>query len=333
VLGGLAVIVLLLVAIVAARLGREPTIPPPPRSIAELGPLPAAGPWDVLVREARPLERGPRPDDLHARLAHSVTDESLVLDASMREAVAALDPTALAPLGPIVEAIFSGARFEDRCVDVTGRCPGLEMHRAVQAAELVILARWIAGDRAGAASLLGRVLAATLDLAQTGRAVMPQAVGVATLVRAAGLLVMLARDGLAPDASLLAVLERIERDEVDLGRGWITEMSVAEHTLRTVPVGGTIEALLFDRGRLAADVYDAQEACVTYARDPSAAVPAPLPLPAGTLHVSGATEIALIEALLPECTSMLDETRRRHAQARARVALARAEIARRAPQP
>lgn len=327
VLGGLGVIVLLLVAIVAARLGREPAIPPPPRSLAELGPLPAAGPWDVLVREERHLDRAPGPDELHARFPHSVTDESLVLDAALREAVAALDPAVLTPLRPIVLAVFSGARLEDRCVDLTARCPGIEMLRAVQAAELVILERWIARDRAGAASLLGRVLAASLDLAQTGRTVMGQAVGVATLVRASGLLVMLARDGLELEASLEAVLDRIDREDVDLGRGWITEMSVAERALRTVPVGGTIEGLLLDRGSLARELYAVQEQCVAYARDPSAAAPPPLPLPTGSLHVSSDTELAFIEALLPDCTPMIDESRRRFVQARARVAVARAASA------
>lgn len=326
-LGGLALIALLLFAIVLARLGREPTIPPPPRSIAELGPLPAAGPWDELVRESRLLEDPSTPEPLQDRLTHSVTDDSLVLDASMRESLASVDAARFAPLRPIVDAVFSGARFEDRCADPSAGCPGLEMLRAVQAAELVILERWVAGDRASAASLLLRVLAGSLDLAQTGRAVMSQAVGVATLVRASGLLVVLARDGLALEAPLLGVLERIEREDVDLGRGWIREMSVAEHALRTVPVGGTLEALLFDRGQLAREVYDTQEQCVTYARDPSAAVPASLPLPVESWYVSSATELGLIEALLPDCGPMLDETRRRFAQARARLALARREIA------
>lgn len=332
VLAAIAGVTLLLGAIVAVRLAREPAVPAPPRPLAELGPPPAGGPWDVLVRERRHLERAPGPDALHARLLDSVADETLVLDAPMRESLAELDRVAFAPLPPIVEAVFSGAPLEDRCTDAAPRCPGIEMLRAAQAAELVVLDRWIAGDRRGAASLLGRVLAASLELARTGRAVMAQMVGISTLSRAAGLLVVLVRDGLVLDPALALVLERVERQDLDLGRGWIAEMSVAEHALRTIPDDGILERLLLDRGVAARAIYDAQERCVLYARDASAPRPASLPLPSGqsSLYLSTATELAFIEALLPDCAPMIDEARSRFARARARLALARAESVARA---
>jgi hypothetical protein len=113
---------------------------------------------------------------------------------------------------------------------------------------------------------------------------------------------------------------------IDLGRGWIVEMHRAEHALATIPPYGVIEQLTFDRASTARALYAGQDACVRYARDRSEPRPALLPLPmADDAFVSGQTQLALIQAILPECERMIDSARARldRSRARARVLLAR----------
>lgn len=330
VLGAIGVLTLLFVAVVAIRLARNDDIPHPPIGLDSLGPLPTSSALDVTAREASRLTatRGPPgPEVVHDRFLEATADDALVLDDALRTAMASIPPTQRDDRARLVDAIYSGAPMEDRCNDLdASRCVGIEIMRAAQSAELVALDRWLAGDREGAGLLLTRMLVASLELARTGRAAMSQLVAIAALLRATGLAVILQRDGLVFDAALTAALEAVLATEIDLGRGWIMEMHRAEHALRTIPPGGTVERLALDRGSLARAVYAGQEACVRYARDPSAPRPTTLPLPASddTL-ISSDTELAILDAIVPDCAQLIDgaRTRTTRVHARARLALGR----------
>lgn len=325
VLGAVLVVVLLLVAVIVARLANVPEIPSPPVGLEELGSPPTASALDVIARESSRLTAAPGPDDLHDRFLDSARDDGLVIDDVLRTAMARVEPTQLVDRADLVEQIYDGAPMVDRCTDLDARCPGIEIVRAAQSLELVVLARWIEGDRESAARLLARALVASLELAQSGRAVMSQLVGVAGLLRATGLAVMLQRDGLAIEGPLRAAIEPVVDAPVDLGRGWIVEMHRAAHALRTIPPYGIVEQLAFDRPSTARALYAGQEACVRYARDPSAPRPAVLPLPSSEqMLLSSQTELALLNAVLPDCTTMIEAARTRldRSRVRARALLA-----------
>ncbi len=325
-IGAIVVVVLLLVAVVVVRLARVPEIPSPPVGLEELGSPPATSAIDVIDRESRRLAAAPGPDLVHDRFLDSTGEDELVLDDALRAAMASLEPTQLVDRSDLVELVYSGAPMVDRCTDIEARCPGIEVVRAAQSVELVVLDRWIAGDREGAARLLARALVASLELAQSGRSVTSQLVGIAALLRATGLAVMLQRDGLVLEGALRAAIEPIVEASVDLGRGWIVEMHRAAHALRTIPPYGIVEQLTFDRPSTARELYAGQEACVRYARDPSAPRPAALPMPSSEqMLLSSQTELALLNAVLPDCATMIDAARTRlsRASVRARGLLAR----------
>lgn len=326
VLGAIVIVLSLLAAVIVVRLARPAEIPHPPIGLEVLGTPPPTSATDVIARESRRLTSPPGPDEVHQRFLESSPDADLVIDDALRAAIAGIDRARLDDLGRLVDAIYTGAPMGDRCADLDARCPGLEILRAAQAAELVLLDRWIAGDREGATRLLIRLLLSSMELARTGRAVMTQVVAVSTLLRATGLVVMLQRDGLTIEGPLRAALEPVADPSLDMGRGWIEEMHRTERALRTLPPYGIVEQLAFDRAAAARAIYVGQEACVRYARDPSAPRPAPLPLPTPSgAFVSSQTELALIEAILPECERMIDSARSRldRSRDRARVLLAR----------
>jgi hypothetical protein len=325
VIGAIVVVVLLLVAVVVARLARVPEIPSPPIGLEELGSPPATSALDVIVRESSRLAAAPGPDGVHDRFLESRRDDELVLDDALRAAMASLEPTQLLDRSDLVELVYDGTPMLDRCTDLEARCPGIEVVRAAQSVELVVLGRWIAGDREGAVRLLARALVASLELAQSGRSVMSQLVGIASLLRATGLAVMLQRAGLVIEGPLRAAIEPVVDAPVDLGRGWIVEMHRAAHALRTIPPYGIVEQLAFDRPSTARALYVGQEACVRYARDPSAPRPAVLPLPSSEqMLLSSQTELALLNAVLPDCTTMIEAARTRldRSRVRARALLA-----------
>lgn len=326
VLGAIVLVLSLLAAVVVVRLARQAEIPHPPIGLEVLGTPPPTSALDVIARESRRLSVRPGPEEVHERFLESSSDDALVVDEAVRAAMREVDRAHLDDLAQLVDAIHSGAPMGDRCADLDARCPGIEIVRASQSDEIVVIDRWFRGDRHGASALLTRMLVAWLELAQTGRAVMSQVVGVSTLLRATGLVVMLQRDGLVIEGPLRAALESVADAPIDLGRGWIVEMHRTEHALRTLPPHGLVEQLAFDRAATARALYVGQEACVRYARDPSAPRPAPLPMPTPNgAFVSSQTELALIEAILPECERMIDSARSRldRSRDRARVLLAR----------
>jgi hypothetical protein len=152
--------------------------------------------------------------------------------------------------------------------------------------------------------------------------VITQLVGLVAIARGATLALALRRAGLAPGPELEDALAEVARAEVDLGRAWIGEVVLADRTVRTLGGETIAERLFFDRAEAAGLVFASQEACVAYARDPSAPRPAPVAVPGsgpGSWMLSDATATLFVEAMLIECAEPIERAREHLATARRRA--------------
>jgi hypothetical protein len=323
-IGAIAVVLGLLVALVVVRLARAPALPPAPYDERALGPLPApGGTWEVLVREDARL-RGELPTDaLLAVTDPTQADDAIALDrASVEAAFDGVDVAEIDRFVPVLDALYDGRPMLDGCRDWLAGCPGIGGLRAAQRAELLVLAGWLAGDDEGARTLLAHMLIANEGLARSGRSVIAQMVGLSALGRAVVLATALARAGFALGPEAHAALASIATQEIDLARGWIAEVIAAERALRTAGEERILERLFFDRASAARLVYESQERCIAYARDPAAPRPPPVTTPGSgptAWMVSDATSMIFVESMLVDCAEPIERARTLRDDARRRA--------------
>ncbi|GAB4198604.1 MAG: hypothetical protein OHK0013_08000 [Sandaracinaceae bacterium] len=331
-IGAIAVLLGLLVALVAVRLARPTVLPTAPYGEAALGPLPApGGTWDVLVREDARLRSALPTDALLSLTDPSQADDAIALDrAAVEAAFAELDPAELDSFVPVLDALYDGRPLLDGCRDLIAGCPHIGALRAEQRAELLVLSRWLAHDDEGGRALLVRVLIASEGLARSGRSVNAQLVGLTALGRAVVLATALARAGFTLGPEAHAALASVATGEIDLSRGWIAEVLAADQALRTVGQERLLERLFFDRATAARLVYESQERCIAYARDPTAPRPPPVTTPSSgptAWMVSDTVSMIFVESMLVDCAEPIERARtlRDDARRRARALAAIAE--------
>jgi hypothetical protein len=320
-----AVVLGLLVALVMVRLARVSPLPPAPYDERALGPLPApGGSWEVLVREDQNL-RGALPTEAFlATLSPNQPDDAIALDrAGVEAAFEGVDMSEIDRFVPLLDALYDGTPMLDGCRDWLVGCEGFGGVGAERRAELVVLARWLAGDDEGARSLLARALIANHGLTRSGRSVAAQMMSLTALGRAVVLAMALSRAGFTLGADVRAALVTVATGEVDLARGWIAEVLRAERALQTSGQEGLRERLFFDRAHAARLVYESQERCIAYARDPAAPRPTPVvpPVTGPTAWmVSDTVSVIFVESMLVDCAEQIDQARttRDEAQRRAR---------------
>jgi len=309
-------VVALFGAIVALRLTREASLPPPPHAAVELGVIPASNePWDTVIRQRDDWLVVPEESLLREELSGDLPGERLPGDrAAVETLLARVDRAGWAELEARVDAAFTGVPLVDGCGTAPSECDSLPWVRAAQLAVVVAVSRWAVGDRAGAARLLAAVMVSAMGLARTGRDSMTQTVGLVVLSRAVTVAFALDRidraEGQALDPTLATTLHEVSTLEVDLGRGWIGESLWVEPLLRDVIDGAQTRTLLFfDEGAAARELYETYDACVAYARGEQARPPPMANIPGVSdvdFRMAPLDALQLIDGVPLECGAVLE---------------------------
>lgn len=332
---GALVLLALLSAIVAARLGREPSLPPSPHDASELGPIPVPNePWQSIVAAEDEWLAVPEESLLRDEFDADLPDARVLRDrAGIVALLVRVERAAMLGMEARVDGAFTGAPLVDGCAGSPSECNGLVLVRAAEQAEVVAVSRWAAGDGPGSARLLAAVMVASMGLARTGRDAMGQVVGLSMLARAVTVAFVLDRidrsEGRALDPSLAAALGEVGALDVDLGRGWIGESLWVDGALRQVVEHGERRTLLlFDEGAAAREIYDTYEACIAFARGQAPSPPPMASIPGvvdADWRIAPLDALRIIDGIPLECGPVIDvaRTKLRIAQDRARRILER----------